>query len=236
MTAPLLLITRPAEEAERTVEAAVEAGFGTLVAPLLEIVPLDFAVPDGVFDSILFTSARAPGLAASVAPGLRALPAHAVGQRTAEEARASGFRAGLVGDSGGSAILADIAAAGERHVLHLAGEATAPLSVPPGIDLVRVPVYAARRVMRLPPDAQVALAEARVFATLLFSARTSRHFRGLVEEAGLDPGRLRIVALSPAVAEAAGPGWAGVAVAERPELAGMLAAARRLWQGLPHGR
>jgi uroporphyrinogen-III synthase len=167
---------------------------------------------------------------------LRALPAHAVGARTAEEAEACGFRPGLVGDSDATAILADIAAAGGQRILHLTGEATAPVRVPPTLHLLRVPVYRAQRIARLPADALAALAEGRVLATLLFSARTARHFRGLVDEAGLDPGRLAVVALSPAVAEAAGAGWASVACAPRPDLAGALAAARQLWQGLPDGR
>lgn len=236
MSRPLLLLTRPAEEAGRTADAAAAAGFATLVAPLLEIVPLPFDGPDGRFDSVLFTSARAPGLVAAAAPALRELPAHAVGARTAEEAAACGFRPGLVGDSDGSAILAAAAAAGARRVLHLAGEATAPLDVPPGLELVRVPVYAARRVAALPGAVLAALRDGAVFATLLFSARTARHFRQLVDAGGLDAGRLRIVALSAAVAEGAGTGWGGVAVAGRPDLAGALAAARGLWQGADDGR
>lgn len=236
MTRPLLLLTRPAEEAGRTAEAAEAAGFAPLVAPLLEIVALPFAVPAGEFDSILFTSARAPALVADGAPSLQALPAHAVGARTAEEAVACGFRLGLVGETDGSAILAGMAASGARRVLHLAGEATAPLEVPAGLELVRVPVYAAQRVAAMPDAALAALRAGDVFATLLFSARTARHFRRLVEAAGLDVGRLRIVGLSPAVCEGAGPGWAAAAVAATPGLAGALAAARALWQGVDDGR
>ncbi len=211
-------------------------GFATLAAPLLEIGPLPFAVPPGSFDALLFTSARAPALAAAAAPRLTELTAHAVGARTAAEAAASGFRVGLVGDSDGTAILAEAAAIGARRVLHLAGEATAPLDVPPGVELVRVPVYEARRVAGLSDAAAVALREGKVFATLLFSARTARHFRRLAEEAGLEIAGLRLVALSAAVAEGAGAGWGAVAVADRPDVAGALAAACRLWQGVQDGR
>lgn len=236
MTRPLLLLTRPAEESARTAAAAEAAGFAALSAPLLEIVPLPFDVPAGPFDAILFTSARAPASVAADAPELRALTAHAVGARTAEAAAAAGFRVGLVGESDGSAILADIAGGGARRVLQLAGEATAPMVVPPGVALVRVPVYAARRVAALPAATLAALQGGEVFATLLFSARTARHFRQLVEAAGLDVGRLRTVALSPAVSAGAGPGWAAAAVAATPDLGGALAAARALWQGVDDGR
>ena len=234
-TRPLLLLTRPVEEAGRTAAAAAEAGFDTLAAPLLEIHPLAFSVPAGPFDALLFTSARAPAIAAAQAPQLRALPAHSVGRRTAEEAQACGFRTGVVGEADGTALLAAVAAGGAQRLLHLAGAATAPLQVPAGLALARVPVYAARRVGALPEAAAAALRADAVFATLLFSARTARHFRELVADCGIAPGRLRLVALSAAVAEAAGAGWAGVAVAGQPDVAGALAAARRLWQGIADG-
>lgn len=236
MTGPLLLLTRPAEEAERTAAAARAQGFRTLPAPLLRIDPLPFEVPEGPFDALLFTSARAPGLVAARAPALRAVPAYAVGARTAEEVDAGGFALAATGTDDGTAILAAIGAGGARRVLHLAGEATAPLAVPDGVELVRVPVYAARRVPALPPAARDVLARGRVFATLLFSARTARHFRQLLDEAGLEPAAHRIVVLSEAVAEGAGAGWGARAVAERPDLAGALAAARLLWQGAGNGR
>lgn len=236
MNRPLLLLTRPAEETARTAAAADEAGFDTLAAPLLEIVPLPFAVPPGPFDALLFTSARTPGHVAEAASQLLALPVGAVGARTAEAAEAAGFRVGAVGESDGTAILAAMTANGARRVLHLAGEATAPLAVPSGVELVRVPAYAAVRAAALAPEAVTALRIGAVFATLLFSARTARHFRKLAEEACLPIGQLRIVALSPAVAEAAGPGWAAVAVAEQPDLAAHLSAADALWQGVRDGR
>jgi uroporphyrinogen-III synthase len=236
VTRPLLLLTRPAEEAGRTAAAAEAEGFATLTAPLLQIEPLSFDVPDGPFEALLFTSARAPALVAERAPRLRAVPAHAVGGRTAEEVEAAGFALAGVGKDDGTAILAAMAGSGARRVLHLAGEATAPLVVPDGVELVRVPVYSARRVPELPSDARAALAQGRVFATLLFSARTARHFRQLMEEAGLEAGAQRVVALSGAVAEGAGGGWGSRAIAERPDLAGALAAARLLWQGAGDGR
>jgi uroporphyrinogen-III synthase len=193
-------------------------------------------VPAGPFDALLFTSARAPEHVAQVAPELLPLSAGAVGARTKESAEAVGFRVDAVGDRDGTAILAAMAANGARRVLHLAGEATAPLTVPDGVELVRVPVYAAERVGALAPEAAAGLRTGAVFATLLFSARTARHFRTLVEEAGLPIDRLRIVALSAAVAEAAGPGWAAAAVAGQPDLAAHLSAAHGLWQGVRDGR
>jgi uroporphyrinogen-III synthase len=232
---PLLLLTRPAEEAERTATAARAAGFEALCCPLLEIVPVPFEPPEATPEALLFTSARAPAIVAARAPALRAVPAYAVGARTGEEAEKAGFRLAGTGDRDGTATLRLMARSGVYRVLHAAGEATAPLQVPPGVQLARLTVYSAARVPALPAPGLSALAEGRAFATLLFSARTARHFRDLATTAGLDLARLRIVALSPAVAQAAGTGWASVVVAAQPELAGALAAARLLWQGEAHG-
>ena len=153
----MLLVTRPAEEAGRTAAAAAAVGFDVVAAPLLTIEPVAFSIPPGAFDALLFTSARAPALAATGAPELLALPAYAVGARTAEALEAAGFRLARMGEANGSAILGLAAAAGVRRILHLAGEATAPAEVPPGLEVVRVPVYAARRVAAMPPLALDAL-------------------------------------------------------------------------------
>ncbi len=230
MTRPLLLVTRPLEEAARTVSAATEAGFDTLPAPLLRIEPLVWQPPAMLPDAILFTSGRSPALVAAIWPEARACPAYAVGARTAELAADAGFRLAAIGNDDGSAVLARAGGAGVRSVWHAAGEATAVLDVPPGIQLTRTPVYAARRVERLPADAIRALAGDDWTATLLFSARSARHFADLHDAAGLRRDTARLVALSPAIAGAAGPGWGGVAVAAAPGLAQALAAARSLWQ------
>lgn len=231
MSRPRLLLTRPAEEAGRTAAAAAAAGFDVVLAPLLTIEPVPFAVPSGPFDALLFTSARAPGPAAAFAPELLPVPAYAVGARTAEALAEAGFRLAQAGHTDGSGILEIAAQAGVTRMLHLAGEATAPADVPAGLELVRVPVYAARRVAALPSAALQELRDGGLFATLLFSARTARHFRKLCDAAGLDRARQRIVALSPAVAEAAGPGWRDLAIATSADLGAALAAARGLWQG-----
>lgn len=239
MTRPLLIVTRPAEEAARTSAAAREAGFEPLVAPLLAIESVPWTLPKPLPDALLFTSARSPQLVADTAPGirslLRALPAYAVGARTAEIAAAAGFHVVAAGKGDGSDALALAARDGIGTLLHLAGKTTAALTVPDGLQLVRRAVYAAKRVGALPPQALETLRTGEAFAVLLFSARTARHFSGLVDAAGLDRAAVRLVALSPAVADAAGTGWRAIAVAAGPNLAEALAAARSLWQSAQHG-
>ncbi len=235
MTHPLLIITRPAEEAARTCAAAKEAGFRAVSAPLLAIEPLPWTLPKLPPEALLFTSARSPQLVAAAYPALKSIPAYAVGARTADIASDAGFHIVAIGNSDGSAALALAARDGISTLLHLTGEASATLEVPESLKVVQRAVYAARRVEALPRPAIDALQKGEAFAVLLFSTRTARHFSELIAKSGLDRASVRLVALSPAVAEAAETGWRALAVADQPSLAGALAAARSLWQGVSDG-
>lgn len=228
MATPALLITRPQAAAQETATAARAAGFTPIIAPLLTIRPLPFTAPAGPADAILFTSAETPPLCRQ--PTLLALPAWAVGERTARAAAAAGFRLHGTGDTDGTAIAGMMAAAGVRHALHPGGADRAPIDLPPALSLHQFPVYAADAVPALPDAAMQALQAADPPATLLFSPRTARIFATLADAAGLPRSRLTLVALSRKVADAAGPGWRQIAIAATPDSGGALAAARRLWQ------
>ncbi|SLN12297.1 uroporphyrinogen-III synthase [Aquimixticola soesokkakensis] len=96
---PLVLVTRPAPQAQRFGRAlrAVSQNFEVLEAPVMKIVPvLPQNAPMGQFDVIL-TSAHAVFAAARLAPEGTAW---CVGARTAQAARAAGLRAV---DCGGTA-------------------------------------------------------------------------------------------------------------------------------------
>lgn len=230
MTTPTLLFTRPGDEIARGAEAARRAGFAILAAPLLQVEPLDFAVPPGPFDALLFTSPRAPAVVAAVAPALRAWPVLCVGPRTAEAAARAGFRVDIAGETDGAAIVRDGAARGFRRLLQPCGENRIGIPLPAGVYIEPVPVYRASAVGALPTDASAALAGGQLFATMLFSPRTARIFAGLVDGCGLERGRIRLVALSANVADAAGPEWRATATARLPNLHEAMAAAARMWQ------
>lgn len=234
MKKPRLLLTRPADEVGRGAELARAAGFDPVCAPLLVIERLDFRLPDGKADALLFTSPRAPQELARHAPETLALPAYCVGPRTAQAAVRAGFAVEGQGESDGNAILRHMAGRGCRDILHPRGENHIELQIPEGLSLLGVAVYRAKAVP-LPPETVQALQKGDMLATLLFSPRTARIFRELVESAGIQRESLALVALSHNVAESAGPGWQAVEVAARPTLEEALAAARRLWQGKAHG-
>src|SRR6185369_10963377 len=87
-----LLVTRPEIDAMRTAQTLRARGHNVIVVPLLSMqtIDADFAGPYG---AVLMTSANAARAIAAHARAaeLRALPVYAVGSRTAEAARASGF-------------------------------------------------------------------------------------------------------------------------------------------------
>ena len=225
-----LLSVRPAAEAERTAAAAAEAGWEMVSAPLLEITPSPWAPPEGSFDALLLTSAQAVRQAGPLPSAVAALPVVAVGAHTAQAARAAGLRVVSEGDTDGSAALARARAAGFARLLHLGGADRAPLTVPPGLHLEACAVYRARAVGRLPDEAVRELGAGTIFATLLMSPRSAALFAQATDAAGLARRELRLVGISPPAVAAAGGGWRGVAVADRPTLAAALAAAGQLWQ------
>jgi len=232
---PLLLVTRPAEEAAHLALAAEAAGFQTLVAPLMRIEAVPESVPDGQFDALLFTSPQGPRHSLHLKSRYDRLPAYAVGAATARAVADCGFRLAASGDRDGSQIVARAAMDGHRSLLHAGGEDAANIDLPPGLQLTRAVVFRAVLAESLPETARVALAAGGIFAILLYSARTAERFALLAGKAGLDRGEHCLLCLSPAVARAAGEGWQLVEVAEAPTTVALLAAARTLWQSRNDG-
>jgi uroporphyrinogen-III synthase len=191
---------------------------------LFETRPLDWQAPDPrAFDAVLTTSAQAarmggPGLAA-----LTALPCYAVGETSAEAARAAGFEQVIGGDRDGAAALDLAISAGARRILHLAGLDHIPLGRP-GVTVERRIVYAADAVTALPGEAGKALARGAL--VLLHSPRAAALIASFVPERG----ETKIAAISAAAAAAAGQGWAAKAVAAGPRDEALLELAVKLCQ------
>jgi uroporphyrinogen-III synthase len=87
-----------------------------------------------------------------------------------------------------------------------------------------VDVYRAELVP-LWSEAAALLRAGQVDIVLLASARTAVHFAAECDRLGLARSGIAIAAISPAVAEAAGPGWRSAAIAVQPDEAALLAAA-----------
>ena len=98
-----VLVLRAEAEAATTAKTLAARGHMPLLLPLQEIVTFDAALPEESFAGVLVTSANAvPALENH--PGLKALPALAVGERTASALRSAGFADVTVGEGDGAAL------------------------------------------------------------------------------------------------------------------------------------
>ncbi len=227
-----ILVTRPGEEGEALAERLSGLGHQPLLEPLLEIrfregPPLD---PAGA-QAILLTSRNGARALARRMTG-RALPVLAVGDSTAEAARALGFA--TVFSAGGNVDdLARLVQARLRpeagRLLHPAASVTAgdlagQLEAA-GFQVCREVLYEAVPATALSSECVAALGQGRLDAAVFFSPRTGTTFVRLARSAQLEPAFRRIVALalSPAVKAAVeGLPWRAVEAAARPVEAAML--------------
>jgi uroporphyrinogen-III synthase len=196
-------------------------GMEAVVAPLFAIRPLAWDAPDPArFDAILLTSAHGVRQAGAGLARYLALPCFAVGAASAAAARAAGFDA-IEGEGDGAALAAMAARAGIRSALHLQGRDHVALSAP-GVAIEGRTVYAADAATRLPEAAEAALAAGAI--ALVHSPRSAALLAALVA----DRSALRLAAISPAAAHAAGPGWAEIAAANAPTDPALLELAAKL--------
>lgn len=212
------VVLRPEPGAAATAARLAAAGVAVRRCPLFATAPVAWtADPDG-HDALFLTSANAVRLAGPGLSALADLPVLAVGEATAAAARRSGLRVALTGIAGAAELLAAARARGFAKPLHLAGRDRI------ASGLAAVTVY------RSDP-APVAADDVRGWVghvALLHSARAARRFAALVDMHGVDRARVGIAALGQSSADAAGPGWAALAVADRPGDALLVARAAAL--------
>jgi uroporphyrinogen-III synthase len=220
-----VLIIRPEPGASETAARAKAMGLEPVVRPLFEVSPAPWGVPDSRrHDAILFTSANAARLGGEGLNTLAGLPAYAVGESTAAALKAVGFADIRTGSADGSALIEAAARDGVRRALHLCGRDNIALHHPAVVIEQRI-VYAANEVagpIEVPAGAVV----------LLHSARAAAAFASRVTQRSA----IRLAAISPAVAEAAGDGWSAKAAAPQARDEALLEVARTLCQyGPPDG-
>ncbi|HUD53168.1 uroporphyrinogen-III synthase [Parvibaculum sp.] len=231
-----LLVTRPDEDQDGLAEALRAMGHQAIAAPLLAIRPLaDAAIPDTPYQALLVTSAngaRAVGARRRDMARLAALPVLAVGEASAEAARAAGF-ADVASAGGDVEALIELAlrrlAPGGGPLLHVAGSVTAGdlkggLEAH-GFSVDRVALYEAVAADCLPEAAIEALGTGAADGVLFYSPRTARSFASLIRAAGLEQTLVTLTAycLSGAVADAlAGLPFKAIETATEPTQAALL--------------
>ena len=191
--------------------------------PLFEVLATAWEAPDpDGFDAMLLTSANTLRCAGPQLDLYRHLPVYAVGEATAEAARACGFSILAVGHSGAQAIAEIIAARGHGRVFHPGGRDRREFNPGP-LSIIRRCVYESVEAGTAEGFAAIMPEEA---VALLHSPR------GAVRLARLAPmkerWRLHLAAVSPAVLDAAGAGWASGHASTVPTDEALLALAAAL--------
>lgn len=216
-----LVIVRPEPGASATAAVARQLGLETVVIPLFEIVPVAWHAPDpGEFDALLLTSANAVRHAGTGLERLRGLPAHCVGEATAEAARAAGLNVESTGSGRIDSLLGSLP--DDLKLLHLCGihrrEPGAPKQ-----SIQVIPVYEATAI---PAPVEIVRLEGAVVA--VHSPRAGARVGELADERQLRRETIAIAAISSEAADAAGGGWQRVEAAAEPSDSALLALAARL--------
>ncbi len=220
-----VLVLRAREDAARTAEKLRAMGVTSVLSSVLEIVPTGAKIPQTEYDAALVSSAKGIELCDDDTEAFKTLPFHAVGAKTADAARAHGWRPDIVAGSA-EAILPLLLARYPRpaRFLYLAGcdrqptlEAGLRAS---GHQISAVEIYAARAATTLAPEAVAALAANKIDAALHYSRRSAEIFLALAQALGIIE-QLRIVSHFTLSEEVATPllreGFANVSVAEQPD-------------------
>ena len=216
-------VLRPEPGNAATVARVRAAGLEAMALPLFAVRSLDWVVPaPAAHDALLFTSANAVRRGGQALTALRSLPVFAVGEKTAAAARLAGFDVMATGDDNATAILSIARTHGYHRMLHVGARERALVVADP--VTAAIAVYASDAL----PVEQGAIAQLAGTVALLHSARAARRFAELVETAGIARREIAVSAISHAVADAAGTGWAGLAIATRPDDETLIAAARSL--------
>jgi len=219
-----VLVTRPEPAAERTARALAARGHKAWKVPLMRIEPVAADLSGG-WGGVIVTSANAPAAVAADA-ALTKLPLFAVGERSAQAARAAGFV--NVTSAGGDIrdlvqLLRERKADAKAPLLYLAGEdRAADLIAELAAHGIAAEMRVVYRAVTAPfPDALIAAIEAGdAQAVLHFSRRSAENYVAGARAAGIlgQALALRHYCLSAQVAEPlAAAGAKRVSVALHPE-------------------
>ncbi len=229
----LVLITRPAQDAQIYSNALSGEGFNVLLSPMLEIVPKSFDIPDlSKYQALLVTSANALRVLAPLVRQ-RDIKLYVVGENTKEEALALGFTD--VVSSGGAArdlavLVREEANKDGLPLLHIHGEdiakSVAQILDLYGFNVEDLIVYKAKRVNAFSSEVLDKIRDGSIEVVTFFSKRTAKNFMRLIDENELSGalGGIKALCISSGVLECVQlRGWAKTYMAKTPDRKGMQA-------------
>ncbi|WP_338331672.1 uroporphyrinogen-III synthase [Acetobacter sp. LMG 32666] len=241
MHPPLLsrgvIITRPEPGLGETASALAGAGWVPVLAPALHVQVCSVGHLPQRPAALLLTSGQA--VAAAAKNVSLSVPVFAVGERTAQKARAAGFVTVCSADGNAQALVRLVVGHGapEQGTLLLFSGAGQGLDLAAslrnhGFSVVRRVAYRAEGVADFPASVEQALQMEQVAAILFFSARSAQCWLNSVPNKRVlaQVMALRAVVMSDVVAQVLHQaGWQGVVtMAARPDAPAMLAALNAL--------
>lgn len=224
------LIIRSQSLNEKTAAVLVAMGHRPVECPLMEIVDTGVSIPANDFDGVIFTSQAAiEALCEREKEGEqlpRSLKVFAVGEHTAEQARALGF-SDVVAGGGNAAELVDLIDQGsfEKPLLYLAGVDRAVELTSAKFEIILVEIYQARLLDPGKDRLQSVLEEISEGCVFLYSVRTALHLLELISRYNLEKSieNVAFIAISKRVARAIGPKInLPVLIAHRPNQMAMI--------------
>ena len=222
-----LFLFRPEPGWSVSAKTAEDMGLEVHGAPLFTIEPVAWEAPSAdAFDGLLVGSANVFRHGGKQLENFTRLPAHVVGEATADAARVAGFLVGRTG-RGGLQTLIDELSNRELRLLRLAGEDRVTLRLP---DTIRVDTRVLYRAepAGLSEEDVARLASGGVVA--LHSGAAAERLRTEFDTHGLDRSAVDLAVIGPRVAEMAGEGWKSIHIAAAPTDSDLLALAQALCQ------
>jgi len=224
-----LIVLRPEPGLNETIALAQSLGLQTIAAPLFRIEPVPWTAPDPRdFDAIVAGSVNAFGHGGKALADLTALPAHAVGERTARAAREAGFAVAGIGEGNLQSLVDGLRR--PARLLRLAGERYVAIDVPTGVTMEERVVYRAAP-LALGQEATTAMLSGAV--VLLHSGEAARHFAAECRRLGIERAKVALAVLAPRIGEAAGVGWQSIVTSPSPTDAALLVIAKDMCQTVP---
>lgn len=202
-----ILVTRPFEEAKSTAEKLENMGHTVITAPMIIIEPVSFEIPEDD-RSLVITSKNGARLGLANI-GNKERPIFAVGEQTAQEARALGFSNITVGPGTARQLIPVLLEAGishKRKYAYLCGNVVsyniADALEAEGIDAVNTVTYQSREIRSFSAGVQEALEAGEIHTTLFYSPRAATTFEEATAEYGRSDwlGKMDAVCLSERVA------------------------------------
>lgn len=256
--ADLILTVRPSPDGISDVAALGRRGVAAMAAPIMRVAYLDAALDAAMpaagsatnsAAGLIFTSRHAiigflRLLDGVLPPAWACLPVFVVGRASGRVVRKAGFVDVTVGTGGGAGLAPLILARRDLTdapllwpcPVHRGFDMQAALA--PQVEVTMLPVYEMKPVPRFDDRALAALAEGRVGAVILMSARSARLFRDMLARHDLEPriNGMALIAGSKGIATAAGSDWREEFVAIRSTRTRLLAIAALFYHRRMTGR